>query len=83
MLTLSEESLHNFVALKTVVLALITTFPKPASLLMSLTKVAPAPPSVLTVVGLGRCSGAGVPVSVVPRDFRRILFLLDAKNSLI
>ena len=53
------RGITSFVALKTVVLALIAIFPKPASLLMSLTKVAPAPLSVLTVINLGCCSEGG------------------------
>ena len=73
----------SFVALKIVVLALITIFPKSVLLLTSLTKVDSVPPSVFTVTGLGRCPGAGAPASVAPRDFRLILFLLDAENSLI
>ena len=77
------RGITSFVALKIAVLALIRTFPKSVLLLMSLTEVAPVHPSVFTVTGLGRCPGAGALVSVVPRDFRRILFLLDAENSLI
>ena len=64
-------------------LALITTFPKSVLLLMLLTKVAPVPPLVFTVTGLGRCPGVGAPVRMTPRDFRLVLFLLDAENSLI
>ena len=60
----------NFVAPQKVVLALITSFPREAPLLVSLTKVGSVPPQ-------------RVSRSVAPSVLRRTLFMLYAENSLI
>ena len=80
----------NFVALQRIVLALITSLPREGSLLMSLTKVASVPPSVLTVAGFRASSvvgsfrsGGRVSRSVAPGVLRRTLSTLYAESALI